>query len=273
MSTINNSATVNYTLDSLLLANSQTTSNTLSLTFDDTAGLTITKTANPTTFAAGDIITYTVNITNSSGEALNGVRIIDNLGNNNLAYVLSSATLTYNSQSYPVTPIATNPLTFTLQQLPVSGSMTLTYKAQVIFNLPTNVSLITNALTGIGYTATGTVNGFANETIQKKTSADFSVNKSASESTLGPNQAFNYYITLTNNTANEATVSSITDQLPANYTLISVKVKIGSGTETTLSSSDYELSGQDLTIPSGSGPSITVPAEGTTLVTLTGYFS
>ena len=122
-------------------------------------------------------------------------------------------------------------------------------------------------------TATGTVNGFANETIQKKTSADFSVNKSASESTLGPNQAFNYYITLTNNTANEATVSSITDQLPANYTLISVKVKIGSGTETTLSSSDYELSGQELTIPSGSGPSITVPAEGTTLVTLTGYFS
>jgi len=269
--TINNSATAIYSLDGTTsnLANS----NVLPLNFDNSQGLSITKSSNVSTFSAGSIITYTITVTNNSPYFFTGVRIIDNLGGGNLAYVLSSASLTASGQTYPVTPIATNPLTFTLQQLSVGATMTLTYKCQVIFNLPTTVSLITNTVQGIGYTSTGTVTGFANNTIQKKNSVEFSLTKTSNVTDVRPNQTFNYYLTLTNNTSNTANVSSLTDQLPSNFNVISVKLKIGNNSETTLNSSDYNLSTSNvLQIPSATGPMITVPANGTTIATITGYF-
>ena len=143
-------------------------SNVNSIILQDSSLLSLTKTASPATFLAGDIITYTIVITNNSGNFLNGVRIIDNLGGGNLAYITGSGRLATSSQSYPVNPISTNPLTFTLQQLGVGATMTLTYRAQVIFNLPTTVTSITNNVNGIGYTSTSTVTGSTSATIQKK---------------------------------------------------------------------------------------------------------
>ena len=273
MPEINNSASTNYVFD----GSSETlsaTSNTLPINFVNNSGLSITKSANPTTFSAGDIITYTITITNTSSNFLNGVRIIDNIGGGNLAYVLGSARLTVGSNTYPVNPIATNPLTFTLQQLGVGATMTLTYRCQVIFNLPSSVSLITNNVEGIGYTASGTVVGFANSTIEKKTESDFSITKSSNVTDVSPNQNFNYYLTLTNNTPTPVTVLSVTDNLPSNFNLISVSLKIGSGPNNMLNATDYTLSNANVfTLPSSSGPIITVPANSTTLVTLTGNFS
>lgn len=165
--TINNSASTSYHFGDPTTVFSAT-SNVLPINYESSTGLNLTKTSNTDTFSIGDILTYTITITNSSGSYLNGVRIIDDIGGGNLAYVLSSASLTYNGQSYPVTPVATSPLTFTLQQLPSGATMTLTYRSQVVFNLPPTVSLITNTVRGIGYTSTGTINGFASNTIKKK---------------------------------------------------------------------------------------------------------
>jgi len=272
MPEINNSASTNYSIGGGAVQSA--TSNTLPINFNNNVGLNITKSANVSTFSAGDIITYTVQITNISSHYLNGVRIIDNLGGGNLAYVLGSARLTVGSNTYPVNPIATNPLTFTLQQLAVGQTMTLVYRAQVIFNLPSSVSLITNNIEGIGYTATGTVTGFANSTIQKKTEVDFSITKSSNITDVAPNQNFNYYLTLTNNTSQTVAIDSITDNLPSNFNLVSVSLKIGSGSTFMLNATDYTLSGTNIfTLPSLSGPTITVPANSTTIVTLTGNFS
>lgn len=270
--TINNSASTTYSLDGS--TTSVADSNVLPLNYETSQGLNLTKTASASTFSAGDIITYTITITNNSAYYLTGVRIIDNLGGGNLAYVLSSASLTASGQTYPVTPISTNPLTFTLQQLSVGATMTLTYRCQVIFNLPSTVSLITNSVQGIGYSSTGTITGFANTTIQKKNDVDFSLTKTSNVRDVRQNQTFNYYLTLTNNTSNTATVSAITDSLPTNFHLISVSLRIGSGTTTTLESSDYTLSsGNLLTVPSSTGPSITVPANSSTVLTINGYLS
>ena len=268
---INNSASTVYTING---TTNSINSNILPVTLESNSGLVLTKTANPETFSAGDIITYTIKITNSSPLYLTGVRIIDNLGGGNLAYVLSSANLTIGNLTYPVTPISTNPLTFTLQQLNVGESMTLTYKAQVIFNLSPNVSLITNSVKGIGYPHTGTITGYTSTTIQKKTNVDFSLTKSSNVTEVGPNQSFSYYLTLENNTQFTALISSITDNLPEDFKLTSVSLKVGSGPDTQLVGTDYLLSLTNvLTIPSSSGPFISVPANGTTVVTLTGYFS
>lgn len=270
---INNNAESKYKIGSSSVVNT-VTSNTLGVTFENTTGLTLTKTANPTTFLPGEIIDYTVTITNNSGNWLSGVRIIDNLGGGNLAYVIGSGSLTVGSLTYPVTPVATNPLTFTLQELNVGQSMTLKYKGQVIFNLPGSVTSITNTVNGIGYKTSGTVTGSTSSTIQKKTNPGLGLVKSANQVSVTPNQSFSYFLTLTNGGSEVININNITDDLPNNYTLTSVKLKIGSNPETTLTSSQYTLGGGNLlTIPSGSGPVITVPAGGTTLVTLTGYFS
>ena len=270
--TINNSASAIYSLDGT--TSNLASSNVLPLNYETSQGLVITKSSNTNEFLTGSIITYTITITNNSSHYLTGVRIIDNLGGGNLAYVLSRASLTTSTQTYPVTPIATNPLTFTLQQLPVGATITLTYRCQVIFNLPSNVSLITNTVQGIGYTSTGTITGFANHTIQKKNSVEFSLTKTSNVTNVRPNQTFNYYLTLTNNTLNTANVSALTDQLPSSFNVISVKLKIGNNMEITLNGTDYTLSSSNLLqIPSASGPIITVPSNGTTIVTITGYFS
>ena len=272
-STINNTATTRYQFEGSPDVNSAT-SNENSIVLEDANGLSITKTASPTTFSAGDIITYTVRITNTSSSYLTGVRIIDDLGGGNLAYVVGSGSLTAGSQTYPVSPVATNPLTFTLQQLNVGQSMTLTYKSQVIFNLPSSVTSITNTVRGIGYTSTGTVNGFANATIQKKNSVSLGIAKSSSTTDVLPNQTFSYYITLTNNSQTLANIVNVQDELPSNFVLTSVSLKIGSGSTTQLTSSDYILDSSNLiVIPSSTDPSITVPAGGSTVITLTGHFN
>ena len=269
--TINNSASTIYSINGG--ASESATSNVLPINLQSANGLTITKNASPTTFLAGDIITYTVTITNSSASFLNGVRIIDNLGGGNLAYVLSSASLSTGATTYPVNPVSTNPLTFTLQQLGVGSTMTLTYKAQVIFNLPSTVSMITNTVQGIGYTASGTITGFANTTIEKKTESDFSITKTSSVTDVMSGQPFNYYITLANNTSLDVNVSSITDSLPTNYNLSSASLKIGTNNAVTLGSSDYTLSSSNiLNVTSINGSIIIVPSNNTSILTLTGYF-
>ena len=272
MATITNDATATYVFDGS--SDVETiNSNLNSLSLEDAQGLTVTKTASPTTFIAGDIITYTVTITNSSSSFLNGVRIIDNIGGGNLAYVIGSARLTVGSNTYAVTPVATNPLTFALQQLSVGATMTLTYRSQVIFNLPSSVNSITNTVQAIGYTSTGTVLGFANTTIQKKTNVDFALTKTSSSTNVFRNQPFSYFLTLSNNSNVSATALSLVDELPSNFVITSVTLKIGSGATTTLSATDYNISGSTITIPSASGPTITVPAGGTTVVTINGYFN
>lgn len=273
MPTITNEATTTYQFN----GSTETltaTSNENSINLQTNTGLTLTKTGTPTTFLAGDIITYTITITNNSSNFLTGVRIIDNLGGGNLAYVLGSGSLTVGTLTYPVTPVATNPLTFTLQQLNVGQTITLRYRAQVIFNLPNSVSSITNSVSGIGYTSTGTITGGTSFTIQKKTSVSLDIEKSASVTDVFPNQTFDYYLTLTNNNTVDAIAISTTDQLPSNFVLTGVSLRIGSGTTQVLDATDYTLNaGNLLILPSLTGPIISIPAGGTTQITLTGYFS
>ena len=269
--TINNNASVVYSFDGT--TSNTANSNVLPINFENTQGLTVSKTSNVDTFSAGDIITYRITITNNSSYFFTGVRVIDNLGGGNLAYVLSSSSLTASGQTYPVTPVSTNPLTFTLQQLGIGQTMTLTYRAQVIFNLPPTVSLITNTAQIIGYTSVGTITGFANNSIQKKNRVEFSITKTSNATDVRPNQVFNYYLTLSNNTSTVASITTLTDQLPANFNVVSIKLKTGSNPEIILDETDYTLSSTNLLqIPSSTGTSVIVPANGTTLVTISGYF-
>lgn len=269
--TINNEATTSYQF----VGSSNTgsvTSNNHSVVLLDNQGLNVVKTATPSTFTVGEIITYTITITNSTGSFLSGVRVIDDLGGGKLAYVVGSASVT-SSTTYAVSPVATSPLTFTLQQLNVGQTMTLTYRAQVIFNLPNTVSSITNTVRAIGYTSTGTVEGFSSSTIVRESTSTISSTKSSSDNEVLPRQPFSYYVRLSNGTDMNATATETIDNLPDNFVLTSVELKIGSNPSMTLNGTDYEVSsGNVLTVPSLTGPIVTVPANSVTVITMNGYF-
>ena len=142
-------------------------SNTSTINLKQTENLVISKSASSSTFSNGSIITYTITITNTGPNYLNGIQVIDNLGEGNLAYVLGSANLSTETESYTVTPNSTNPLTFSLQQLNLGETITLNYQAQVIFNLPISVNKITNSVRAIGFTNTNSFTAFASSTISR----------------------------------------------------------------------------------------------------------
>ena len=249
-------------------------SNTTNINLEDSSGLIISKTASPTTFSNGDIITYTVTITNNSSSYLNGVRIIDNLGGENrLAYVLGSGSLSTSTETYPVSPIATEPLTFTLQQLAVGQTMTLTYQSQVFFNLPQTVQTITNTVQGIGYTATGTIQGFDSSLISRNSTIPIQMSKTSNLSSVSKYQVFNYTISLENTASILATNVSIFDELPSNFVVTQLTLQIGQGSPIVLSGTDYSISSTNvLNVYSVGGATITIPADGVSILTIYGYF-
>lgn len=272
MATVSNQASSEYHVSGES-DTSTATSNVNQIDLQAAGLLGLTKTPNVSEFAVGDIITYTIAITNNSSSYLTGVRIIDNLGGGNLAYVLGSGMLTAGGTTYPVTPIATNPLTFTLQQLNPGQTMTLVYKSQVVFNLPGSVTSITNTVNGIGYTSTGTITGNTSATIQKKIDLGLSIVKTASAASVTPGQNFNYVLTFNNSSANLLVLDSVTDQLPSGFVINSITYKEGSGSAEALFASDYTLSGSNLlTITSVQGAELHVPANGTSVATINGHF-
>ncbi len=273
MSVINNQASTSYTFDGQPTVTTSL-SNNHSITLELNQTLDLEKSAAPTTFVAGDIITYTLRITNTSGSFLSGVRIVDNLGEGNLAYVLGSATLTTLSTSYPVTPSATSPLTFVLQELNVGQTATLTYKAQVVFNLPASVNSITNTVEGTGYTSSGTVTGTASATIEKRDSLSLAIAKTSSLSSVTPNQNFDYILTINNPNSTTSTLVNIVDQFVPSFNLNSISVKIGTGSNVMLVSGDYTFSASKLlTITKVQGLPISIPASSLAVVTINGYFA
>ena len=267
-----NDADVSYTVNGSGVQN-EASANTVTVTLESSQGLNVTKTPNVTSFLAGDIIDYTIVINNSTGQYLTGVRIIDDLGGGNMAYVLGSATLTIGSLTYNVTPISTNPLTFTLQQLNNGQTMTLRYKAQVIFNLPSSVNFITNNIRAIGYTSNGTIVGYANSTIQKKTNGDFDVTKTASENVVFENQVFSYDISLFNNLTDSVEVLEIRDQLPEQFVVTSVEYFRGTDSPITLENTDYVLSGTNfMSVQTIQGSSIIIVPGNRLTIRVSGYF-
>ena len=269
-----NKATVNYKFSGS--TNTYTNnSNVSTVELKAENGISITKTSQSTTFVPGGTINYVVTIKNTGTSWFSGVRIIDNLSDAGyLTYVSGSALLYYNSQYVAPEIASTNPLIFTLSPLSSGQTMILSYTCKVPSNISSTVNSITNSVEGIGYTYNAKVTGYSSYTVTRSSVANLTITKSASSTSVSPGEIYNYTLTLSNQGTTMANVSSLVDELPSNFTISSIKLKIGSGSTTTLSNSDYILdSNNKLTIPSGTGPSITVPANGTTVVTITGSLS
>ena len=278
MAEIMNSATINFSFSGSSEEFSET-SNIATVNLLNSNGISVEKSANTSVFVPGGTVTYVVTITNTGNEWLSGVRLTDNLsGNGYLTYVPGSAVLTYNGQALAPQIASTNPLVFTLSPLVSGQTMVLNYTCRIPANISSSVNEITNTVTGIGYTYNSTVEDTSSYTITRSPSADLSITKTASAENISVGQTFNYVITATNSSTSVASVQSLTDNLPDNFVIETVSLKIGSGPVTVLSPDQYTISaGNLLTVPSSTGPIITVPARsgsvnGTTVLTISGHF-
>ena len=275
---VTNQATVNYTTTGSSEPQSET-SNVSTITLLDESALSINKYTQQSSFTPGGTVTYHIDIENTGTQYFTGVRIIDDLGGTPqyLSYVNGSATLYYNNQVLQAEVESTNPLVFTLSPLASGNKMILTYTCRVSNSIPSTVNSITNSVEGIGYTASDKVTDYTSAVITRNTSANLDITKAASSSSVSQGQVFSYTITLTNQGTTTALVTNITDDLPQNFNIVSVQLKVGTANTTTLSSSDYTVSSNnEFTVPSSTGPTITVPptsssGSGKTVLTITGY--
>ena len=106
-----------------------------------------------------------------------------------------------------------------------------------------------------------------------------SITKEVSETEIVPNQAFDYVINIENNGSLDATNVVVTDTLPVGFSINSIVATTG-GVSTTLTPADYTVdpTTNTLTLPTGGGVSIIVPASsggvaGTIVITINGQIN
>ena len=257
---VNNQATVNYTFGGSTRTITET-SNVNVVSVQPLNEISLNKYTQDNTFTPGGTVTFFIDIKNTGSQYFTGVRIIDTLPQY-LTYISGTAILYYNGQAIAAQVSSTSPLTFTLSPLPGGNQMILSYSCRVSNTIPSSISTLTNNVEGIGYAAMGETRDTASATITRSTSANLLITKESNKSSVAINENYSYIITLANSGLSEANVTTVSDQLPENFQISSITLKVGSSV-TQLNPSDYSLDSNNmLTIPSSTGPEINVPASG-----------
>ena len=281
---ITNTASSTYSFGSGRV--SSATSNVASTTLLAQYQIEATKTAQVSTYRAGDNVPYILELKNTGTSAVYNVSISDNLGGGGeLDYVTGSAYIINNGVLTQVTPTSTSPLEITvIDEMPSESDIIVLYTARVDPNLASTIGDITNTVTLTAFeTAGGTEISdlpTPTATITRESYALVQMTKVVSSSEIRVGVPFSFYITLENSGNIDATDIVITDILPANFTINSITSNTG-GAITNFTSSEYtlDLPSNTLTMPSSSSSlTITVPSASSssgnqTIVTITGQIS
>lgn len=273
MPTITNFGTMNYTVGG---QNETLSSNTISTDLNVSYNSNMVKGASQSEFAPGDTVTYQIRTTNTGTGTFYNLSLSDNLGSATtvkpLAYVENSVSaFLYNGAgtlvSSPAVTVSAddngNAVFSVAGSVPEGYVLVLTYDATVNSTLETTVTSVTNTatfnaneggVTGAAYSNT------ASTTINRET---VTIVKSANAASVTPGDDLVYTFTLTNIGTNEVSVSSLTDQLPANFTPENaITVTIGANTVTYLKDTDFTVSDSNNLViaPAAASTPLTIPA-------------
>lgn len=241
--------------------------------------ITATKTATPSTYRAGDVITYVVTLSNSGGAAVGGLTLSDDLG----AYTLGELQLVpldfiEGSVRYFIdgvlqpTPAVTPgpPLVISGISVPAGENSVIVYQTRANEYAPFGSgSAIVNT---VNVTGGGTVNPItATETVNGADGSELSIAKAVSPSTVTENGQLTYTFTIENSGSAEAVA---TDDLVVsdtfNPTLSNLSVSLNG--EALVLGTDYtynETTGEFATVAGR----ITVPAATSTQDPATGIIT
>ena len=168
--------------------------------------LSATKTAVEGSYVPGGRVTYVVTLRNTSGSALNGVTVTDDLGGYTLggntvyplSYVNGTATLFIDGvpQAAP-TVVAGPPLVFSGISIPADGDAVLVYQADVTaFAPPTADSTIVNTVTVTGDGITTPIT--ATEAVTVQTAPELTISKSITPAQVTDNDRVTYTFIIQN---------------------------------------------------------------------------
>ena len=242
--------------------------------------ITASKTATPSTYRAGETITYVVSILNSGTTAVNGITVSDDLGaytqNENtlvpLDYVENSVRYFVNGVLQPTPAVATQPtLTVSGINIPAGGNAVIVYRATANGFAPLLAeSEITNTAT---VTGGGIINPVtASETVTSEDSALLSISKAVTPSSITENGRLTYTFVIENSGNTEAVatdnlvVSDSFDPILSDLVVTFEGTTWTEGTEYTYSAATGEfatVAGQ-ITVPAAT---FTTDASGATVIT------
>jgi len=204
------------TLNQQIVVNLANGQNYLTADFAYAPNLNVTKTSlganNP--LQAGDMLTYTIVISNPSSIGVTGSVLSDSLPANT-NFVNGSGTISPASAgSVGSLPNLVNPLTVT-----ANSAVTVTFRVTVTNPIPVGVTAITNTVlltTTAGITDTDTVTNPV-----AVASPDLQITKTDGVTTTTPGATLVYTLTITNTGSGGATGVMITDTIPVNTTFVS----------------------------------------------------
>lgn len=277
---LNNQANITY--DYTGAASSESAeSNSVATTLLDEYSMIAAKTALSSNFRPGDNITYAIRLENNGRGDLYNLQITDNLGSTTTSKPLtfSNAILYVNNNPTAITPTtnADNSITFQVPSPFSSGDVAiLVYNANVNRELSSDVSSITNtaAITANGGSATGpavTVDPDVSATVNVTNYAQLFISKQSDKDTITSGDSLTYTFTINNTGNQQANNVVLTDKLPENFTINQISVTSG-GNTTIYQPSEYNLDSatNTLTLPNSSGTAISVPANSSATVQITG---
>lgn len=229
--------------------------------------LTMTKTPVSSSYAAGDNVTYVINLINSGTTALNGITVTDNLGSYQTAGGTTVYPLTYeaNSLKYYIngvlqaapTVTAGPPLVITGINIPANSNAAIVYNADTNEFAPiAAASTIANTVTATGAGLTAPIT--AEATVTASAQPELNIIKAISPANVTQNSQVTYTFTI-QNTGNTAAVAAdnviITDTF--NPVLSDIAVTFNSTAWTSPTNYTYNATSGLFTTAAGQ---ITVPA-------------
>lgn len=253
-----------------------TSSNIANTTLLDEYGLEIDIDSLQDTFNPGENITYSIVLNNTGRGTLNNFSIVLNDSIQN-TYVSGSARLISSGNLISITPTPTSPLTFTIPDTLSSGeSLTLLYLTNVSNSIDQSITSLTttaNATASSASTVTQIVSDTDSITLNRSLEASLFITKEVSQSTIYPNDSFDYILTITNTGLAEATNVVISDQLPNGFTINNITLNNG-GIARTIDPSEYSISTTNLlTLPNNSSETINILPSSSVDLTITGSFN
>ena len=211
---LNNTATVTGNQPDPTPSNNQDSEPTVVITRTD---LGIVKSDDVDPVTAGNLLTYTLVITNHGPSDATGVSVSDPLP---AGVTFTSATTTQGSVT-----LANGVLTGNLGNLANNATATITVTVRV--NSSTTTTLNNTATVAGRETDSNPANNQDSEPTQVVTITDLMITKSVSATPIAFGQAFSYTLLVMNNGPSDATGVTVIDVLPAGLSLDSVTTSLG----------------------------------------------